>query len=68
MLSYVGQMLEVPKDVLRTEGAVLQRILKTSYNSFINSTLFNRCIWGGPHVAEEGDVKSAKSGSEKTKW
>eukprot|EP00973_Karenia_brevis_P089069 12352196-Karenia_brevis.AAC.1 len=33
-LSYVGQMLEVPKDVLRTERAVLQRILKASYNSF----------------------------------
>eukprot|EP00973_Karenia_brevis_P015033 2051936-Karenia_brevis.AAC.1 len=41
-------MLEVPKDVMRAERAVLQRILKAPYNSFTNSALFNLRMWGGP--------------------
>eukprot|EP00973_Karenia_brevis_P002748 374498-Karenia_brevis.AAC.1 len=47
-LSYVGQMLEVPKDVLRAERAVLQPISKTPYNSFSTSAFFNLRMWGGP--------------------
>eukprot|EP00973_Karenia_brevis_P064650 8981535-Karenia_brevis.AAC.1 len=60
-------MLEVPKDVLRTERAVLQRISQALYYWVTNSALFNRCIWGWQHIAEGGDVKPAKSGCEKTK-